>query len=1106
MTRKLAAILILPVIIAIHLATAYLVLDMTGYLERTVVRLFETYVNGKLDLDRADIDLLSGIRLENVTLFSDISREPVLSTRAIRISLSGRELLQGRFSPTLITLEEPVFTIEQHKNGTFPLQSLIREDKLDALEKTGSQEGDLRVFFDQALIRLTGTGPLPAEIRGYVQPGRALQIRIPRFQWIGASHAGGSDRFTALITHAAMGDIRIDGVVDAKGIQSLNSQLLATNPRSREFRQYFSDGVSEFVEILGLKGEPDIHLASRRGPDGEYTNRFRFAGISLFAEDFPLLFTDVEGAGRIDIEKQVITIDTVTADTVGTSVAAEGRFHLQPAWNCRFTFSGQDVPFCEEIEHLVEALDSGPDYRAFAPEGKGDFVYHGRASKADPEVRGDLFIRPRGEASASYEGYYDPITGIEDAFPWRVYGLRGEIQILDDRVCLRSIEGYTRLAPDSADPKVRTGRGRVFIDGCVGIYDSDFPTDLEILCQDMTVTEELMEAVRRTDPETAAYLRSLDLSGRFDADVHLLTRADGKEGQDIELNLRDVRLCPEEFPCPLTHVSGRVKVIDEGQRVLLEGLRGYTGMKHPDLIPSGAHVREAQRSSSDPFEVDFVSGEHGGSEIFIDGEIVDNIIERICIRGVHLRVAEVMKKALRVILPESYAYLLDIDYNGFVNFKYIEDRKGEGDTESRLDLALFLNRVSGGKLPTPMEDLRGLLTVDLDSGSVNADSLALRAGDGRFVFSRLNVDVAEDQSILLDIQGEGQHLALNADLSGLLERDANQMVRVVGMGGGVDLNRIDLMAQFDPFGKCESLTADLGLRFNGGSLDKPIEINHIHGDLDLEIEKRARGDSGFLLRGHTTNLVFEVKKRLFTNVESNFRIDEEKLEFSRFQSAFYGGKVAGKGDIPLSLRFNAPRNIQGSFDIVETDLKHFFDRQDYTFKNVDGKLSANLDFFGDLDNLHKIEAAGKVEVVEGSLIEIPFFAALSRVIGSVFAMDPPTFSGGMAQFTFDGYNFALNNVALEGTYVQLTGGGVASFEGLDMRFKPATSFMPRIPIVGDIVNLIKDGLLTFNITGPWNNMNVDWDFLLVNKIFNGDRVQDQFRYKSRVEYTFDEYF
>ncbi|MFH1998113.1 MAG: AsmA-like C-terminal region-containing protein [Planctomycetota bacterium] len=1105
MTRKLAALLLLPIILAIHITAGLLVLDLTGYLERSAVGLFETYVNGELSLDHAGIDLFSGITLDHVTVFSDISKEPVLSAQSITISFSGSDLLRGDFTPALITLQKPVFVVEQHKNGTFPLQNLIKEERLDELKNPKGGGMRVRLFFNEGLVKLEGNGPLPSKIREYVAPGRKVSLRIPNFQWIGAGYDGGADHFSGVVTHSALGEIRIDGVLDLQGIRSIHANLSGMDPGSREFNSFFAGSIREYVKALGLSGRPGIRFEGERNVHGVLTNQVRFGGFSLFALDFPLLFSEVQGYGRLDLEKSVFHIESIVADTLGTKVSALGRLDLLPELNCQFTFSGKEIPFCPELERLIEALDSGQDYRAFSPQGKADFVYHGHVSQSDPEVNGDLFIQPRGEASASYEGYFDPITGIEDAFPSRVYGLRGEIQILSNRVCLRNIEGYTKLGQAPTDPKVRTGRGRVFVDGCVGVADGDFPTHLEILCQDLVVNEELMAALKRNDAQAAAFLDRLDPSGRFDADVQILTRSNGEEELKVTLNLRDVRLCSADFPYPVTHVSGTVRV-EEGGRIYLDDLRGYSGMDTVIERPKSVTGTGPQRIDADPLGPGLGSGEQAGSEIFLDGVIENGQVMSMCIRGVHLWITKAIKEALRTKIPAGYAFLFDIDYNGFVNFRFMEEETASADRRCKLDLGLFLNHVRGGRLPMPMEDIRGVLSLDFCTGSMAAETLSLRAGEGRFVFSRLNVSVAEDRSFKLDIEGEGQHLALNSDLSGLLERDTNRMWQVLGLGGGVDLNRIKLLAGFDAEGVCEQFTSDIGLRFNGGSLAYPIAISYIHGDLDLQVEKRERADRPFTLRANSKGLVFEVNDRLFTDVESNFRIDDEKLEFSRFQGAFYGGKVSGLGDTPISLRFVAPRSFQGSLDLDKTSLKHLLDRKDYAFKNVDGKLSAHLDFHGDLDNLHQVEAAGRVEIKEGSLIEVPLFSDLSRVIGSVFAMEPPTFSGGKTLFAYKGGNFELTDVVLESPFVQLTGGGVASFDGLDMRFIPATGLLPSIPIVGDIVNLIKDGILTFNVSGPWRNLNVNWDFLLVNRLFTDKRVQDEFRCKNRIVYNFDEYF
>jgi hypothetical protein len=65
--------------------------------------------------------------------------------------------------------------------------------------------------------------------------------------------------------------------------------------------------------------------------------------------------------------------------------------------------------------------------------------------------------------------------------------------------------------------------------------------------------------------------------------------------------------------------------------------------------------------------------------------------------------------------------------------------------------------------------------------------------------------------------------------------------------------------------------------------------------------------------------------------------------------------------------------------------------------------------------------------------------------------------------------------------------------------------MPKIPIIGHIVDILKNGLLTFKVSGTYANLKVSYE-TLVDKIFPGSDVPDEPRYLGRIGYAFSERF
>jgi hypothetical protein len=252
-------------------------------------------------------------------------------------------------------------------------------------------------------------------------------------------------------------------------------------------------------------------------------------------------------------------------------------------------------------------------------------------------------------------------------------------------------------------------------------------------------------------------------------------------------------------------------------------------------------------------------------------------------------------------------------------------------------------------------------------------------------------------------------------------------------------------------------------------------------------------------------LSLELDGRLFTDLEADFSLKGSQLIFNRFKSAFYGGQVLGTGSAPLTVDFEPPGAFEGRLEVVNGDLKHIIGHEDYSFRDLAGRVNGNVGFKGEQENPHRTEARGEVMVDKGSLFELPLFGDLARLIGTIFSTEPPTFTGGKASFVFREGVFALENVELDSTLMQLEGGGILTLDGVDLKFIPSTNIVPTIPIIGHIWDLIKGGLLTFKISGPYGNLNVTYEHL-VNRIFTGDDVPDEPRYMGRIDYQFSERF
>jgi hypothetical protein len=1096
--------LVIPLILIFHLVVGLAALSFTGALERMVIKLYEENFHGKLTIDSVSVDFLSGILIDSITIQPAPGEIPILTARSVRVSMSADSLLRGTPEIHAIHVKDPVFTLEEHEDGYFSIQRLPRPGRFQELtDSAGRAEGGepLRFFITNGLCRFIGEGPIADKIHYVIDPDQDISLRVPYFHWIDGSDQAMTQKFSLVLYHDALGEVRSDGEMDLKGVKKFLFDFAGVPVQGQRFQTFFTEELQDHMETAGLDGRISMRIEAERDHDGKLKNWIFFKGFSLYPELFPAHITEVEGRAYYSFKEKRFRLEQVTAMGLGQRVQGHGEINFQEEVSCSFTVSGKDIPFCSELEQALEAVDGGRDYRAFAPQGKADFSYSGAISTSDPVVRGMLRIWPQGEASASYEGYLDPITGKEDSFPYRIHNLRGEIQIDPEKFRIIGLEGY-RVPEEAMEGKDRAGatQGRFFMEAFVGFVEMDFPMDLYLYGQDFLVDQPMLDGLTLYQPESAQAIIELRPKGRFDFAIRVIKNESEAMSVTSVIDLKDVSVCPDEFPAPFSHVRGRVWREDDGS-LIFQDLTAVIG-DETEVSENGLPLKD--KSSVSPSH--YASEKRTGSgTLFINGRMNDGNFEEISISGRNQPITQEVKEGLRNFLPEGKGEnLLELDYQGTLNFD-LSMEESALSREIDLGLELHLDRVSGPSLPTPLEDLRGTVNLDVVNELMDTENLTFSAYGGRFSFNKLNLDYTGD-TMLLDLEGVGQGVAMNADLSSVLEGKMLERWQSLGCTGGIDLNRIVLDAEFvGDNNDVKQFSTELDLRINSGAMENALDMKNVHGDLHLEITRKPGDQAAYLLKARTKDFIFEVKDRLFTDVEAFFTLDEKKLEFYRFEGIFYGGNIKGKGETPLWMEFDPPHKFGANLELEGAELKNFLSRTHYELRNIQGKVDGKIDLKGDIDNLHHATAAGNFRVRQGALFEIPVFSDLSSLVGNVLSSDAPTFSGCETTFTYEGGLIEMPDLSVQSNILELNGGGRATFDGLDVSFIPSTSFVPTIPIIGHLFDWLKDGLLTFKVTGPWSNLDVSYDFI-VERIFGGDDIPDEFRYMGRNDFAFKEYF
>ncbi len=1109
MARKIAALFVLPLILAFNSGAAVLFLSLTGSFERVITNRFEDCFGAVLKIGKARIGLFSSPEFEDVSITLPGEKGPVFSVESIRFDCVSGIFSSDGVEPGTVALVEPILTLNQKEDGSFSLARILDREKLtkflgrDVFLKVS---GHPACFVTNGLVRFRGEGSVPMEARQWLAPDKELDVMVPALHCIGTGEGSRVWSCAGTFFHEILGEVSLQGRIPADGQANLRLRVAGVDPGQEVFKVFVSEKAGRLINSLMFKGKVNCGIEIEWGGADGPSCAFDFSGFGIDPDDLPFLFSGVEG--RLVLRDGCYRLDRAVADVLGGSVAMKAAFDAKKGVFNLFRIQGEKIPCCEELQSALEKIGIGRDYRAFVPQGPVDFSFTAYPFGLDEEISGELSIRPQG-ASASFEGYVDPITGEGNAFPYRVHDLLGEVLITFDRsVEIKELEGFVGLenGPDGSPC-----RGRLVINGTTPVRGSDLAIDLDIKGRSFPVNEALMEGLRRSMPEIMALLDSLNLSGRFSFECGISQNEEGEDEKTILIDLEDASLCYDEFPIRLEHLRGKVNL--QGDRIVFEELVAYLAEEpvsdaQQEEKPGRTGAGEALRGyRSAPFS-------RKTGSVVISGTFVRNRLERFSLKAGSQRITSRLKKFLLPLLPEQSRFLCDLEYEGEVDLS-IECSTGQ-DLEKNilLDLVLRLDSVFGDKLSMPLEDVRGSIRLDLASGTAETSGLRLSIGEGLFIFDELKASLADD-IVVVGLNGKVRHLAADTDLSGFLSPELLKIWETLGLNGNLTFREIDLSTEVGTDGDIRTFDLTTELRIVDGSLGHPAKIDKVNGGVGITVSKgiEAGDQDGYLLTGKTRDLSFAFMDRHFTDVEADIRADGDKLKFNRLKGFLHGGLVSGSDRNPIVLEFDTPRRFQGSLKLKDADFSYFMDREEYGLRNVGGRVTGTVDIRGDLDNPHHTSAEGEIVVTQGTLFELPFFGELAGYLGLILNTEPPTFTDGKTCFKYSGGSFTLTDIELNSTLMKLHGSGVANVDGVDIKLLPDVDpripytrlKMPEIPVVAEIMDFIKDGLFAFKVTGPYSNIRVSYDSI-VDKIFTDYSIPDMPRLIGRKEYSFEDRF
>ncbi len=226
-------------------------------------------------------------------------------------------------------------------------------------------------------------------------------------------------------------------------------------------------------------------------------------------------------------------------------------------------------------------------------------------------------------------------------------------------------------------------------------------------------------------------------------------------------------------------------------------------------------------------------------------------------------------------------------------------------------------------------------------------------------------------------------------------------------------------------------------------------------DIGLQVEQGAARLGAYLIPVDTLDATMEF-------VEQS--VDLESMDITFPES----GRMTMSGHLDLV----APRAFDVIFDLEDVYLSAVLERLDVEAPGYNGYLGAQGHISSQADAvLEHLEGNSHVSLVHGDILNVPIVDGLREAVLGVEALPGGNDHGSMS-VTFRPDRLELDHVSLEGDDLGVRGNGEIYYNGsLNLRFNagPLEKVQMQTGVIGDLLGMITDRLVTYQVTGTWDD-------------------------------------
>ncbi len=663
--------------------------------------------------------------------------------------------------------------------------------------------------------------------------------------------------------------------------------------------------------------------------------------------------------------------------------------------------------------------------------------YRGTWRKFFPAGRVDVQLR------LAFDGQqWDPTVRIEcndlsfvyHRFPYRLERAHGVITYQRDLLAVHL--------------QATAGGQRVTISGRLRHPGERATGWVEIACpRPIPLDDKLLDAVAVSDPSARAVVHALNPGGT----LAVSGRFEWRESQrptrhSVRIDLHNCTMQYDRFPYPLAMIHGTLYWDNQGWR-----FQQLSGRNDSGYIECEGHWTVA---------------DDGSNELVLDFVAADIPLE------------EQLRQALN---PAAQQVWTTLQPHGALDHLNVRLRY----TSAQQELSVFVRAQKWKKrpydegrsisvrprwFPYRLDDVTGVVTYR--DGQIQLEGLSARHDQTSIQLDGVCQTAPGDGWTVELSQVVAEGLRFNPELLAALPDGLGPAIGGLNLRGDLSLQGALTFRGVEGPSPTRAWW-DFALDIEGGSLDRGILLENIHGDIRLVGQSRG---GQFFSRGELNIDSLVTHDLQLTQIRGPFLIEPDRvrlgIEAEREVAAgaprsivgrVIGGQLAAdavvyfQGDVPFRLRASLER---GDLQLLAQELE-------LQNQGVRGQANALVHLTGTGQGRHTWRGDGLVRLYEADIYQVPFMLALLKLL-SIRQPDRTAFTSGDIDFRLEGEHLYFDQLNFHGDAISLKGHGEMSLDRqINLQFYTLVGRRDwDHPLVGTLLQQAAQQLLLIHATGP----------------------------------------